>query len=280
MPAAKKTAPSRREFLRVGLAGFGGLSLPDLLRLRAEARDGAREPTAVIIVWLRGGCSHLDTYDPKPEAPAEFRGPFGVIETKTAGLWFSELLPKQAQISDKFSVLRSMAHTGGGHPAGSLQLLSGDPDPQDKLVPVYPDLMSVAHFLRSSRPRELPNYIGVNPIVRYDNFTIAGPGYLGPSYEPFAVLGDPSAPQFKVPNVGLSDREQTHRLRDRIGLRRSLDDVRRELDRSVAMRAMDDFEAQAVGLLTSPRRASATACTNGASSASWRGGWWRRASRS
>src|SRR4051794_39485256 len=131
---------SRREFLRAGLAGFGTLSLSGLLRLR-EASAGTvapRPPTAVIVVWLRGGCSHLDTYDPKPDAPSEFRGPFATIATKTPGLRFSELISRQAAISDRFTVLRSMAHTGGGHPAGSLQLLSGDPDPQDKPGPAFP----------------------------------------------------------------------------------------------------------------------------------------------
>ncbi len=252
------TSASRREFLRVGLAGFGTLSLPGLFRLRAQAADGrAREPKAVIIVWLRGGCSHLDTYDPKPDAPTDYRGPFGAIATKTPGLMFSELLPKQAGISDKFAVLRSMAHTGGGHPSGSLQLLSGDPDAQDKLTPVYPDLMTVAHYLRSDRRHSLPNYVGVNPIVRYDSFTIAGPGYLGPAYEPFAVLGDPSAPAFKVPNIGLADPQQAGRLRERSALRRSLDDFRRDLDHAGAMRAMDEFEAQALNLLTSAEAAKA-----------------------
>src|SRR5690606_22393473 len=142
--------PSRRVFLRAGLAGLGSLSLPGLLRLRAEAaapREG--EQTAVILVWLRGGCSHLDTYDPKPEAPSEYRGPFQTIETKTPGLRLTELLPRQAAISDKFALLRSMSHTGGGHPAGSLQLLSGDPDPLDKPEPVLPDVMAVSHYLRS-----------------------------------------------------------------------------------------------------------------------------------
>src|SRR4051794_38368892 len=178
----------RREFLRLGLAGFGSLSLPGLFRLRAEAAAGpARERTAVIVVWLRGGASHLETYDPKPDAPSEYRGPYQAVATRTPGLRVSELLPRHAAVSDKFAVLRSLAHTGGGHPAGSLQLLCGDPDPRDKPRPVYPDFMSVAHHLRSGRPRTLPNYVGVNPIVRYDNFTIAGPAYLGPSYEPFAV---------------------------------------------------------------------------------------------
>jgi uncharacterized protein (DUF1501 family) len=249
---------SRREFLRAGLGGFGTLSLPALLRLRAQAAAApARERTAVIIVWLRGGCSHLDTYDPKPHAASDFRGPFTTIATRTNGLEFSELLPRQAQLSDKFSVLRSMAHTGGGHPAGSLQLLSGDPDAQDKLTPVYPDLMTVAHFLRSDQPHILPNYVGVNPITRYDNFTIAGPAYLGPSYEPFSVTGDPSAPRFQVPNVGLPDAGQADRLEARIRLRRSFDGFRREVDQSGVMRAMDDFEAQALNLLTSPEAARA-----------------------
>src|SRR6185312_10743300 len=117
----------------------------------------------------------------------DYRGPFDPIATQTPGLIVSELLPRHARLSDKFAVLRSMAHTGGGHPAGSLQLLAGDPDAQDKLKPVFPDFMSVAHYLRSGPPRALPNYVGVNPVTRYDNFTIAGPAYLGPSYEPFAV---------------------------------------------------------------------------------------------
>jgi uncharacterized protein (DUF1501 family) len=246
--------------LRAALTGFGTLSLPGLLRLRAEAATAeatTRSPTAVIVVWLRGGCSHLDTYDPKPDASSEFRGPFSTIATRTPGLRFSELIPRQAAISDKFAVLRSMAHTGGGHPAGSLQVLSGDPDAQDKLTPVYPDFMTVAHYLRAGKPRALPNYVGVNPITRYDSFTIAGPGYLGPSYEPFAVLGDPSAPSFRVPNIGLTDPAQAGRLRTRIQLRQSFDDFRRDVDRSGATRAMDAFETQALSLLTSPEAARA-----------------------
>src|SRR5881227_3998833 len=196
---------SRREVMRLGLSAFGSLSLPGLLRLRADAPAATHERTAVIIVWLRGGMSHLDTYDPKPDAPAEYRGPFTTLATQTPGLRLSELLPRHAQIADRFTILRSMAHTGGGHPAGSLQLLSGDPDAQDKLRPIYPDFMSVTNHLRFDPRRALPNYIGVNPIVRYDNFTIAGPAYLGESYGPFAVTGDPNAPNFRVPNVGLAD---------------------------------------------------------------------------
>ncbi len=242
----------------MGLAGFRALSLPALLRLQAQAATGGpRERTAVIIVWLRGGCSHLDTYDPKPLAGSDYAGPFAAIATRTPGLRMTELLPRQARISDKFALLRSMAHTGGGHPSGSLQLLSGDPDAQDKVVPIYPDLMSVAHYLRGGETKELPNYVGVNPITRYDSFTIAGPAYLGPSYEPFAVTGDPSAPNFKVPNVGLDDAAAQGRLESRVQLRQSFDHLRRAIDDSGVMRAMDQYEAQAMRLLTSPQAARA-----------------------
>ena len=249
---------SRREFLRFGLAAFGSLSLPALYRLRAAApaaKSGGR--TAVIVVWLRGGCSHLDTYDPKPDAPAEYRGPLGTIATRTPGLRLTELLPRHAEVSDRFTVLRSMAHTGGGHPAGSLQLLSGDPDPQDKPGPALPDLMSVAHRLRYDPRRALPNYVGVNPVASYDGFGIAGPAYLGRAYAPFAVTGDPSAPDFRVQNVGLADAGEPGRFAGRAELHKSLGSLRGGLDRSPAAAGMDRFQEQAVNLLTSPEAARA-----------------------
>ena len=156
----------RREFLRIGLSGFATLSLPALFQLRARAateKPNAR--TAVILVWLRGGASHLETYDPKPDAPSEFRGVFSPISTCVPGMQISELLPRHAKIADKFTLLRSMAHNGGGHPAGSLQMLTGDPDPQDKDKPIFPDWMTVANFLRADRTRPLPNYVVVNPVT-------------------------------------------------------------------------------------------------------------------
>jgi hypothetical protein len=242
----------RREALRIGLAGLGQLSLPGLFRLRAESPTKTNDH-AVIIVWLRGGCSHVDTYDPKPDAPTEFRGPFRPIATKAPGLRLTELLPLHAKISDRFSVLRSMVQTGPGHPSGSLQLLAGDPDTLDKLVPARPDLMCIANYLRPNLGRGLPAYVGVNPIHAYDNFTIAGPAYLGPGYAPFAVLGDPSLPAFRVPNIGLDDPIQEQTLRDRRELQRGLDKLQRNIDRTGGMEASDRYESQAFDLLLSPQ---------------------------
>jgi hypothetical protein len=249
----------------IGLSGFASLSLPGLFQLRARAAAAdqpAGEPkprTAVILVWLRGGMSHLETYDPKPDTPAEVRGVYDTIPTNVPGLRLGELLPRHAKIADRFTLLRSMSHTGGGHPAGSLQMLTGDADPQDKQKPVFPDWMTVANYLRANadrrgggRPRPLPNYVGVNPVASYDGFGIAGPAYVSPAYGPFTVHGDPGDPRFEVADIGLKDQARADRLGDRVRLRQSLDRLSRAADHSGDMRAVDEFEAQALRLLTSP----------------------------
>ena len=196
----------------------------------------------MILVWLRGGCSHLDTYDPKPDAPSEYRGPFATIATRTPGLRFTELLPRQAELSDRFTVLRSMAHTGGGHPAGSLQLLSGDPDRAGQA-------QAGLSRLHERRPlpalgptgATLPNYVGVNPVVRLRQLHDRRPRLPRPRRtSPFAVTGDPNAPDFQ---------RAQHRPGRPAGRSagcasgsvcgRSFDDLRRDIDRSGAMDAMD-----------------------------------------
>src|SRR5260221_4032465 len=118
----------RREFLRAGLTGLGGLSLPGLFRPRGEAAASQqRERTAVIIVWLIGGASHLETYDPKPLSGSEYKGAFDPIATQVSGLQICELLPGHARVADKFTILRSMVHTGFCHQQGAQQLLTGHP---------------------------------------------------------------------------------------------------------------------------------------------------------
>ena len=243
----------RRGFMQMGLAGFASLSLPGVLRLRAEsAIQNKKERTSIIMVWLAGGLSHIDSYDPKPEIGSEYRGPFKAISTKVPGTYLTELMPMQARIADKFTILRSMNQTAGGHPAGTVQLLSGDPDGRDKPKPKYPDWMSVAHYLRSKeggRDNPLPNYIAVKSI----NAEYHGPTYLGDGYSEFSVGDDPNRPDFRVPNVGLSDPSESRRLSDRVALRRNLDRMERGFDRSGELGAVDQFEMQAMSLLTNPR---------------------------
>lgn len=257
MPKQHRADIERREFLRLGLTGFSSLTLGQLLRLRADAAEArpnvaTAERTAVILVWLRGGASHLETFDCKPLASSDYRGPYQPIDTNVPGIQVCELLPRLSKIADKYALLRSMAHTGGGHPAGSLQILAGDPDPQDKLKPVLPDWMSIASHLRRNSKSNIPNYVAVNPVDYYDSFTIAGSTYLGPSAEPFKVVGDPSSPQFVVPNVGLKDEKQAQVLNARSSLRATLDRLPREVDQSGVMKAVDRIDQQALELLTNP----------------------------
>lgn len=253
----------RRTFLQTGLAGFAGLSLPGLFRLQTQsllrANDSllrpGREKTAVIMVWQPGGCSHIDSYDPKPKASSEYRGPFSTIPTKVPGMEFSELLPLQAKIANRFTVLRSMHQSAGGHPAGSMQLLSGDPDTRDKPKPRFPDWMTVANYMRSKegpRSNPLPTYVGINPPLEYN-----GPAYLGDTYSPFAISGDPNLPEFSVPNTGLSDSGEVRRLGRRSLLRQKLDTIERSFDQQRELAALDEFEIQAMTLLTSPKTKAA-----------------------
>lgn len=247
----------RRAFLQAGLAGFATLSFPGILKLRsqcaarAEESNAGKAQNAVIMVWQPGGLSHLDSYDPKPDSGSEYRGPFELISTKVPGLQFTELLPMQAAMADKLVVLRSMRQTAGGHPAGSMQLLSGDPDTRDKPKPRYPDWMAVSNYLRSQggpRQNPLPAYVGINPPLEY-----TGPAYLGDAYSPFVVSGDPNSPAFSVPNMGLTDADEVRRLGRRTTLRQNLDTLERSFDQARELAALDEFESQAMTLLTNPQ---------------------------
>jgi hypothetical protein len=234
----------RRDFLRAGLAG---LSLADLLALRARAGTPATgERTALLVVWLQGGASHLETYDPKPDAPAEVRGPFGSIPTRAEGVRISELLPGHARVADKFSILRSLSHTGFCHQQGNQQMFTGHPELVLKLKPDHPDLLCVAHRERYDPTHRIPTYVGVNPIP------YLGPAYLGPAFEPFAVLGDPNGTGFAVPGMGLADPARIARLEGRKGLAAHFDRLSRAVDDTPQTEAFGAFEQQAFILLTGP----------------------------
>jgi uncharacterized protein (DUF1501 family) len=242
----------RREFLRLGLCGLAGLSfpqmsLPQLFRLRAEgAAPPASKPKAMIVVFLHGGASHLETWDPKPDAPLEYRGPFQTIATQTPGLRFCELLPKQAAISKKFTVVRSMVHSGFCHGIGQQQMFTGHEIREFKPQSSHPEFLSITNRLRGSAGRLLPNYVGAPPIP------YLGSAYLGPAYEAFAVHGDPNLPEFRVPNMAAASPESLDQIRRRMGLREQLDRFARAVDQRGSMQAGDQFEQLAWNMLASP----------------------------
>src|SRR5438874_7656676 len=237
-PATSCRGPlHRREFLRLGLAGLGGLTWPALLRARAGTGPGRPRPdTALLVVWLHGGASHLETYDPKPLAPSEYRGPYRPIATRVPGMHLCELLPRQAQVAQRFTLLRSLAHTGPCHDSGPQQLFTSFPITVNRLKPDHPDLFAVVDRLRTDPSRAIPNNVGVPPIP------YLGAAYLGPAHEPFAVHGDPNDPRFEVPNIGLRDPEQRRRLDGRVRLRQQLDELSRRADTLARHGAFDAFQ--------------------------------------
>jgi hypothetical protein len=234
----------RRRFLA---AGVGSLSLPGLLELRA-AQKAAKKRTALILLFCYGGLSHIDTYDPKPEAPAEFRGPFAPIRTRSTGMTISELLPRHANLSDKFCLLRSLAHQGACHANGPQHLMAGHFTPRQNFYPEHPDCLSIANYLRWESGRSIPNYIGMTTYgLEPGPVPALGPAYLGGKYAPFAVMGDPNRPKARV--GGLLDEDSDGRIRQRHQL---VANLARE-PQGPSANLMSEFQQQAIDILSSPQ---------------------------
>ncbi len=244
----------RREFLRLGVLALGGLSLPEIMAARAAA-GSASTNTAVILFWMGGGPSPLGTYDLKPEAPSEYRGPFRPIRTPVPGLDICELFPLQAKLGDKISLVRSLHHTMSAHNDGSIELLTGKtperPDPTSQASSEHPDFGMITSRVRGARPDGLPQYIG---IPRQPFMT--RPTYMGLAHKGFDV-GDPSAATYSPPNLVLTGGVDSGRLGDRRGLLGGFDRLRRDLDVNGAMEGTDKFRALALQMLTNPSVASA-----------------------
>jgi hypothetical protein len=250
---------TRRAFLQVGGSIVLGLSLADLLRLRAQAGPvTGGSAKSVLLLWLWGGPAHLDTWDPKPDAPPEFRGPFSAIATKVPGVRVGELFPQIAAAADQFSIIRSL-HTGSndhgvagtigltGSGAGAVNLggaaNAGGPRPA---------LGSVVARVRGSRSK-LPPFLVIGGRLHQGKKAIAGEGggSLGALYDPFRLEYDP-VQGTRVPALQLGPDLTPERLGDRRRLMAALDDAESRAGRLSAGRALDDYRAQAFALLTSP----------------------------
>jgi hypothetical protein len=247
----------RRSFLRIGVAGMASLGLPQLLRARSESATtpGSHKNTKVILIWLDGGPGHMDMYDMKPDAPAQYRGLWKPIRTKVPGFDITELYPKQAKVTDKFSVVRSLHHDTGDHFAGGHRMLtakdmgvSGANNAQK-----FPGIGAIVNREAGARQPGLPGYVA----IPYGMSIGIRPGYfgghmLGAQHNPFETVNDAASPSFKVPNLGLTAGLSIHQLDDRKSLSKRFDVMRKSLDERPDTQAMDRFSEEAYQFVTGP----------------------------
>jgi hypothetical protein len=258
--SANCSGASRRTAIKAGFLGLLGLTTADWLRL--QARGVARKNNkSVILLWLDGGPSHLETYDPKPDAPSEYRGPWRAIETNVSGIRISEQLPQHAKHADKMVFLRSVHHKNGDHFAAAHWMLTGRfGSTAGDQAQKYPSVGSIVARTRGPNAPGIPAYVGLPSAESVYLFPgYQGAAYLGPAYNPFDVntaqkyLAASDKSPVQPPKCLENFSGDTTRTKDRAGLLGQLDQFRRDIDRSGACASMDQYQQQALDLVLGGR---------------------------
>jgi hypothetical protein len=236
---------SRRSFLRIGSLGLAGLTLPNLLRQRAAGAARTSNDTAAIVIFLGGGHSHIDMYDLKPNAPAEYRGDFKPIATRVPGIQISEHLPRHAAIMDKLALVRSVTHTHPGHGGGPHWMMTG----YNPVVEIndnhFPSIGSIVARVRGANRPGLPAYVSVPRLVNSGNAA-----YLGVACNPFVPGGDPNDSAFQVRDIQAPPSVDAERLANRRDLLRVVDRMRRDVDLGGTASGFDQFYREAQEMVT------------------------------
>lgn len=250
---------TRRNFVQAGVLGLGGLTLPQFLAGQAQAASASpkirpgSEGTSVILLWMSGGPGHHETWDPKPKAVSQYRGPFGAISTNVPGIQFSEMLPKSAQVMDKVAVVRSVRHFSGDHTKGNHWMLTGFEGPDfnkpDNTIQRRPSLGSAVARLRGANSSAMPAYAAVPHLRGGTDNLFHYATYLGGAANPFVVNSDPNSANYRVRDLTLAGGLTFERLRDRQSLMSTIDRQLRQVEPS--MRDMDSHYHAAFDLLTS-----------------------------
>ncbi|MDA1013560.1 MAG: DUF1501 domain-containing protein [Planctomycetota bacterium] len=252
---------TRRTAIKAGFLGCLGLSLADLLRLQAEGA-ASRNGKSVILMWLDGGPSQLETYDPKPEAPAEYRGPWGALQTNVPGMFVSESMPLHTKHADKMAFIRSLHHDNGDHFAAAHWMLTGRfGSTSVKKEQMFPSVGSYVARVKGANQPGMPPFVGLpaaHSVYIYPGYQ--GGAYLGSAYDPFQVnnqqryMAATYTAAIKPPEVLASIRKSDEsRSTTRLSLLDRLDGIRRDIDQSGMMDSMDRCQQQAVDLISSPQ---------------------------
>lgn len=240
----------RRSFLRVGSLGLGGLTLPAVLRQRQALAAPDRKDTAVILFWMAGGPSHIDTWDMKPAAPAEVRGPFKPIPTRVPGLTLCDLLPRQAALADRFSLVRSLRHTLSVHDDASHWVQTGYPLPQARTRgQLYPAQGAAVSRARGPNKPGLPAYVCIPEAYHSQQGFYQAAAYLGRTHDPVNAGADPKLGNYRRPEFALPADVTLPRLSDRRELLRAFDGLHRRADG----RGLDGTHREAFELVAGPR---------------------------
>lgn len=253
---------SRRNMMKASMAGVAGLTLPGLLQHRALATTkgtGTGAQRSVILLWMTGGPSHIDMWDMKPDRPLNNRGPFMPIQTSIPGEFICEHLPKQAAMMDKFTIIRSVDCRHSSHePNQVMQTGNREAAPRvNRNGDRYPAIGSVVAKFRESNRSAVPPYVAFQKSASH----IAYAGYLGSQYDPFMgnqaaalpvldLVGNNSGKVSKPEMFQFASDLSFERIEQRMGLLRQLDHMRRELDSSGMIEAMDAYQQKAYDMLT------------------------------
>lgn len=243
---------TRRNCLQLGLGALSAVGFSDLLQLRAEGANAKERKRSCILVWLDGGPTHYETFDPKPNAPKEVRGEFQPISTSIAGVQFSQHLGRLSAAAGDLAVIRSIRHNQGNHGAGNHYMMTGAP-PRipvscGAFVSFHPSLGAVTAHDRGES-RGLPLYFSIPRMSRS-----GGPNFLGAKYAPFVVPDDPNSAGFRVRDVALPKGLAELRFGNRRELRGLVDKLKRISDQSAGdpVVGLDDYYRQGYNLVTSP----------------------------
>ncbi len=241
--------PNRREFLFVGLVGSLGLTLGNVLKLQAQSVSSKAKAQSVINIFLPGGIAAQESFDPKPLAPIEYRGPLGTVKTKLEGVYFSEQLKKTAEIADKICVVRSMTHGEADHSRGTHNMFTGwRPSPAVQ----YPSIGSIVSHELGPR-NNLPPYVCIP--TQPNEF--AGTGFLGSAYGPFSLGADPANGGFKVRDLTLPKGVDDKRFAERREMREVVEAHFSSMEKSDALDGMDSFYQRAYAMISSDKARAA-----------------------
>ncbi len=248
------SGPTRRDAIQIGSLGFAGLTLPQLLRQEANAGYAKKSKRSVILIWQHGGPSQLDTFDMKPDQPTEIRGPYSSIETTVPGIRISEILPWQAKVMDKCTIIRSFTHGNGDHWAAAHWMLTGYTGATGSDRPArMPSMQSVSSLLLGPRRGGVPSGININD----GGFGYHGAAHLGVQHNPFRI-GDFSygneagrLPTGSDKSFSLFDGLTKDRLSNRLDLMHKFDKLRRDVDNQGTFDHMDEMALQAQDILLS-----------------------------